>query len=153
LKAVAEVPESYIGSIHKGNAVKLYFPDAKKEINTKIITSADVIDQVNRTFKIEMPLTSEGKFLKANMIAYVNIKDYEKENAIVVPINVVQRTDKGDYIYIVESGKAIMTPVELGLTYKSEVEVLSGLKAGSKIITVGYQDVVDGQPVTVKTSL
>ena len=153
LKAVAEVPESYIGSIHKGNSVKLYFPDAKKEINTKIITSADVIDPINRTFKIEMPLTAEGKFLKANMIAYVNIKDYQKENSIVVPINIIQRTDKGDFIYVVENGKAIMTPVELGLTYKSQVEVLSGLKTGSKIITVGYQDVVDGQPVTVKTAL
>lgn len=153
LKAVAEVPESYIGSIQKGNAVKLYFPDAKKEINTKIVTSADVIDQVNRTFKVEMPLTAEGKSLKANMIAYVNIKDYQKENAIVVPLNIVQRTDKGDFIYIVENNKAIMTPVELGLTYKTQVEVLSGLKPGAKIITVGYQDVVDGQPVTVKTSL
>lgn len=153
LKAVAEVPESYIGSIQKGNSVKLYFPDSKKEINTKIITAADVIDPVNRTFKIEMPLTGEGKTLKANMIAYVNIKDYQKENAIVVPLNVIQRTDKGDFIYVVENNKAIMTPVELGLTYKTQVEVLSGLKAGSKIITVGYQDVVDGQPVTVKSSL
>jgi multidrug efflux pump subunit AcrA (membrane-fusion protein) len=100
-----------------------------------------------------MPLTAEGKFLKANMIAYVNIRDYQKENAIVVPLNVVQRTDKGDFIYVVENNKAIMTPVELGLTYKTQVEVLSGLKPGSKIITVGYQDVVDGQPVTVKSSL
>lgn len=153
LKAIAEVPESYIASIQKGNSVKLYFPDAKKEINTKILTAADVIDPVNRTFKIEMPLTGEGKMLKANMIAYVNIKDYEKENAIVVPLNVIQRTDKGDFIYVVENGKAVMTPIELGLTYKSQVEVLSGLKAGSKIITVGYQDVVDGQPVTEKKSL
>ncbi|MBC7486941.1 MAG: efflux RND transporter periplasmic adaptor subunit [Cytophagaceae bacterium] len=153
LKAVAEVPESYIGSIQKGNSVKLYFPDAKKEINTKILTAADVIDPINRTFKIEMPLTAEGKFLKANMIAYVNVKDYQKENAIVVPLNIIQRTEKGDFIYVVENNKAIMTPVELGLTYKSQVEVLSGLKTGAKIITVGYQDVVDGQPVTVKTSL
>lgn len=153
LKAVAEVPESYIGSIHKGNIVKLYFPDAKKEINTKIITAADVIDPINRTFKIEMPLTSEGKFLKANMIAYVNVKDYQKENAIVVPLNIIQRTDKGDFVYVVNKDKAMMTPVELGLTYKSQVEILSGLKEGDKIITVGYQDVVDGQPVTVKTSL
>ncbi|HSZ73150.1 MAG TPA: efflux RND transporter periplasmic adaptor subunit [Cytophagaceae bacterium] len=153
LKAVAEVPESYISSIQKGNLVKLYFPDAKKEINSKVQTAADVIDPVNRTFKIEMPLTGEAKSLKANMIAYVSIKDYQKENAIVIPINIVQRTAKGDFVYVVENNKAIMTPVELGLTYKSQVEVLSGLKPGTKIITVGYQDVVDGQPVVLKTQL
>ncbi|MDB5273267.1 MAG: acrB [Chitinophagaceae bacterium] len=153
LKAVAEVPESYISTIQKGNAVTLFFPDAKKEIQSKIQTAADVIDPVNRTFKIEMPLNGEAKSLKTNMIAIVNIKDYQKENAIVVPINVVQRTEKGDFIYVVENNKAVMTPVELGLSYKSQVEVLSGLKQGDKIITVGYQDVVDGQPVVLKTNL
>ncbi len=153
LKAVAEVPESYISSVKTGNAVKLYFPDAKKEISSRIQTSADVIDPVNRTFKVEIPLNGEAKSLKTNMIAYVSIKDYQKENAIVVPINIIQRTERGDFIYVVENNTAVMLPVKLGLTYKSEVEILSGLNPGSKIITVGYQDVVDGQGVVVKEKL
>jgi membrane fusion protein, multidrug efflux system len=153
LKAVAEVPESYISSVKAGNAVKLYFPDAKKEINSKIQTSADVIDPINRTFKVEIGLNGEAKTLKTNMIAYVSIKDYQKENALVVPINVVQRTERGNFVYVVQNNKAVMTPVELGLAYKSEVEVLSGLNPGVKIITVGYQDVVDGQTVVLKEKL
>jgi membrane fusion protein, multidrug efflux system len=153
LKAVAEVPESYISSVKKGNEVVLYMPDSKKEIITKVNTATDVIDPVNRTFRVEMSLGSESKSLKTNMIAYVNIKDYKKENAIVVPINVIQRTEKGNFIYVVEGKSAKMLPVTLGLSYKSEVEILSGLTAGAKIITVGYQDVVDGQPVTVKDKL
>ena len=153
LRAVAEVPESYISSVKSGNTVKLYFPDAKKEITSKIQTAADVIDPINRTFKVEIGLNGEAKTLKTNMIAYVSIKDYQKENAIVVPINVVQRTEKGNFIYVVENNKAVMTPVTLGLTYKAEVEVLSGLNPGAKIITVGYQDVVDGQTVVLKEKL
>jgi len=153
LRAVAEVPESYTSSVKKGNPVKLYFPDTKKEINSVIQTSADVIDPINRTYSIEIPLKGEASSLKTNMIAYVSIKDYQKENAVVVPINVVQRTEKGDFVYIVVGNKAVMVPVELGLAYKSEVEVLSGLNVGDKIITVGYQDVVDGQPVVLKDKL
>ena len=153
LKAVAEVPESYINSVKKGNEVLLFLPDSKKEIVTKIQTAANVIDPINRTFKVEMALGADSKSLKTNMIAYVNIKDYKKENAITVPINIIQRTEKGNFVYVVEGKTAKMIPVTLGLSYQSEIEVLSGVTAGDKVITTGYQDVVDGQPVLVKDKL
>ncbi len=44
-------------------------------------------------------------------------------------------------------GKLLAKKIKIntGLTYGDNVEVLSGLNEGDKIITIGYQDLSDGQ--------
>jgi multidrug efflux pump subunit AcrA (membrane-fusion protein) len=38
--------------------------------------------------------------------------------------------------------------VEIGVEYNGRTIVTEGLKEGEKIITFGFQDVVDGQPIS-----
>jgi multidrug efflux pump subunit AcrA (membrane-fusion protein) len=49
------------------------------------------------------------------------------------------------------SQKAEMRKVKTGLTYNGQVEVLEGLKAGERLITSGYQDLVDGQVIKISS--
>jgi hypothetical protein len=35
----------------------------------------------------------------------------------------------------------------VGKTYGNDAEIISGLKAGDQIITVGYQELTDGQVI------
>jgi len=145
-KILAEIPESYVSKIRKGDEAILSFPDVEETATSKVTVVSDVVNPINRSFQVELDAKNIKK-LKANLIANVKIKDYEKSDVITIPINVIQHSELGDYVFVVEKGVAVKKMITTGKTYKTSAEVLSGLNKGDKLITVGYQDVVDGQPV------
>ncbi len=109
------------------------------------------INPVNRTFIIETKLPDGINDLKANMIAIIQINDYHTDNAIQVPMNVVQTDQAGSYVYVVRPKDkyqcCIQTTCHSGNNYNGIAEVLKGLTVGDKVISVGYQELVDGEYV------
>ena len=73
---------------------------------TSISALGAVINENNRTFRVEAALPNDINLLKPNLIAVMKIKDYENKNAITVPTNLIQRDNRGDYIYIIKEEKA-----------------------------------------------
>lgn len=151
LKVVAEIPDTYAGTISKGDVVSVKFPDLQKEITTKLKFVSQTINPVSRTFTIEATVPRVDKQLKPNLTAIVNINDQARSGAIVIPRNLIQRTEEGDLVYVAvdEGGKKIARSraVTTGLMYNGDIEITAGLNIGDMLITEGYQDVVDGQVV------
>jgi membrane fusion protein (multidrug efflux system) len=52
-------------------------------------------------------------------------------------------------VFVVRADKSIRVPVKLGFTNGEIAEVVSGLKAGDKVITAGKVAVRDGASVAV----
>ena len=75
-----------------------------------------------------------------------------KAKALVVDENIIQKTEKGNLIYVAveENGKKVAKSrvVTIGLSYNGQAEIATGLQAGDLIITQGYQDLVDGQAIS-----
>ena len=94
LKVSAEVSEAYSSRVQVGDRLIVLFPDINKQVETKVDFVSQYINPVNRTFIIETKITDGIKDLKANMIAIIQINDYHSENAVQVPMNVIQ-TDTG----------------------------------------------------------
>ena len=151
LKLTAQVPENYAGKVKVGTELTLTFPDIQKTINNKVNVLGNVIDPLNRSFYIESKLPVDNNF-RPNLLAQVKIKDYEKKNAISIPVNLLQNDEKGKFVYVavVEAGKmfARKKMVATGEFYGNNIEVLSGLAAGDIIISEGYQSIYDGQLIT-----
>lgn len=150
LKVKGEVSESYSSLVHDGDKVKIFFPDLNKEIDSKISYAAKMINPQSRTFTVESKLTGQDIF-KPNMIAILKILDYEKKDAIVVPVNLIQKSGDGEFVYVAaeENGRKVAKrqTVTEGKIYSGQAEITSGLKPGDKVITVGYQDLVGGQVI------
>jgi membrane fusion protein, multidrug efflux system len=151
LKVTAEVSEAYSAKVTLGDKLLVLFPDINKQIETKVDFVSKYINPVNRTFMIETKLPDGINGLKANMIAIIQINDYHTDSAIQVPMNVIQTDQAGSYVYVVRSKEkynaAFKQPVLLGNSYNGVAEVLKGLEAGDKVISVGYQELVDGEYV------
>ncbi len=151
LKVSAEVSEAYSAKVKQGDNVLVIFPDANKTFDSKLDFVSQYINPVNRTFIIETKMPEGLTGLKANMLAIIQINDYHTDNAIQVPMNVVQTDLTGSYVYVVRPkdkyNAAYKQPVILGNSYNGVAEVLQGLKPGDKIISVGYQELVDGEYV------
>lgn len=152
LKLVAHPAESYVDKINSGNDVEVYFPDLNKTYQSKVKTIGKMIDNLNRTFTVDIMLPNSND-IRPNMMAISKIIDYQNPKALVIPINILVNADSDPFIYVAEDQqgvlKAIKRKVKLGYTYKNEVEIISGLKTGDKIITVGYQDLNDGDAISL----
>lgn len=150
LKAVAKVADSYAGSVRKGDGVQISFPDINKTINSTISFVSTTVDPLTRTFTIEAPLPSDNS-LKPNMLAQVKINDDTTPNTIVINQNLIQTTEKGQLVYVAvtENGKKVAKAqlVKTGKSYGGQIEVTEGLKPGDQLITQGYQELADGQPI------
>jgi len=147
LKVVADVAEAYIGTIQDGDSVEVYFPDTKESIRTRIVHSGKVIDNLNRTFKVEVAVTAGKSKLHPNQVAVLRIIDYKKNDAIVLPIDVVQNSPEGSYVYTNVDGKAKKAMVSTGKSYNGKIEITEGLNPGDAVVTSGYQDLSEGQDV------
>jgi membrane fusion protein (multidrug efflux system) len=151
LKVMAKVSDTYAASVKKGDEVIVKFPDLKKEYKAKISFVSTTVDPLSRTFTIEANLPS-SKEIKPNMMAQIQINDATSKNALAIDQNFVQSTEKGNVVYVAvtEGNKKVAKAKEVktGLSYNGKIEILEGLTAGDQLITLGYQEVSDGQPIT-----
>jgi membrane fusion protein (multidrug efflux system) len=144
LKVKAEVPESYASRVKKGNPAVVLFPDINDSVSAEVSFSAKVIGALNRTFNVEVALDNKKDY-HPNMIAVLKIVDYSNKNSIVVPEGTLQHTEEGYYVYIDNAGKAKKVRVTIGHEYSGKAEITSGLKEGDKLVTIGYQDLNEGE--------
>ena len=89
------------------------------------------------------------------MVSVVKLIDYRKEKAVVIPVNVIQKGVSEDFVMLATAGDGVKTVIrkaiiKIGQTYNDKAEILSGLKVGDQLVTVGYQDLNDGDGVTIK---
>jgi RND family efflux transporter MFP subunit len=150
-KISADVAETYATRIKNGNDAMVSFPDLGKDIETKLNFTSRFIDPTNRTFKVECKISSKDVELRANMIAYIKIKDYSNEKAFCLPINQVQSNREGKFVYIAKpEGSGFVAEARLvktGMDYNGTIEILEGISAGEKVITSGYQTLNAGDKI------
>ena len=149
LKLVANVSEAYVTSIKKGNDVLVNIPELNKELKAKVSFVGKNIDQLSRTFSVEIKLPSLQD-LRPNMTGVVKIIFHSEPSTLVVPVNVVQDINNQKIVYVAETNgnqtvarKKIVT---VDAVYDNLAQV-QGLKAGDKVITFGYQGLNDGQVI------
>ena len=153
LKIVASVPENYLGRVNVGSKLEVVLPDqSNRVLNATVNVVQKVIDPNTRSFNIEARIPADAN-LKPNQIAQIKILDYSAQNVVSVPLNVVQSDEKGKYVYIMvkENGKAVARKktIMVGQAYADKIEVRSGLREGEMLITEGYQNLYEGQVITL----
>ncbi len=150
-KVTAEISENFASRIKNGNQTFIRFPDLGKEIETKLSFTSRFIDPSNRTFRVECRFSTKEVELRANMIAYVKIKDYTNEASLVLPVNIIQSNQDGKFVFVASKTGNIFTAlrkkITTGVEYNGESEVISGLNSGDQVITAGYQNLKEGSSV------
>jgi len=155
LKVVTDVPENYSAKVKVGCKVIVALPDINKTYNSTISIAGKTINPNNRSFTAEAKLPYDG-ILRPNQNAQVRIEDYTVKNAFAINVNTVQTDENGKFVYIAvtENGKLIAhkKSIVVGELYNDLIEVKSGLIAGDKLITQGYQNIYEGQILKEETS-
>jgi multidrug efflux system membrane fusion protein len=87
------------------------------------------------------------------MVAEVRIASAQRQQALVVPQQALQRAETGYYVYVVvEQGEDLIVearPVALGESQAGWVPVEMGLAVGDRVVVVGQQQVAAGDRVNI----
>ena len=157
LKIDAALSENYISQVNKNDSVLVNIPVLDKNLYLKVASVSQVIDSKSRTFNIELKIPKTKIDIKPNMMAVLTINNYINPTAMTVPINVIQRTNDQQFIFIahknpeLDDGKYEIEKrfVITGKQYDEAIEIMDGLSAGEMIVRFGFQDLAEGQIVAI----
>lgn len=152
LKVELKVSEAYVNAINKGNKVTVTITDLGKSFESTISFVGKNIDPLSRSFPVEVKLPSSTE-LRPNMTAVIRVIYKTHPSALCVPVNVVQDINGQKVVYVAEKeGDQLIARrkvVQIDGVFDNLANVSSGLQAGDKIITVGYQGLNDGQYIKI----
>jgi len=149
LKVQANLGENYLGQVHDGDPVNLVFEGRQDTMRTKLTYVSKAVDPISRAFQVEVRLGNNSK-LHPNMSCKMQIANYQNSKAIVIPVNVIQKTAEGEMVFVADGNKAKSVMIKSGRSSNGYAEVLSGLNPGDKVITEGYEEVDNGELISVE---
>jgi membrane fusion protein (multidrug efflux system) len=132
--------------------VELTMPDGKPYPHKGKISFADPsFSQDTGTFLVRAVIPNPKHDLRPGMFVNATVLGAVQPDAIVVPQLAVQQGSNGHLVYVVkDDGTAELRPVIVGDYYGEKgIVVLSGLRAGDRVVVDGVLRVVPGQPVKI----
>lgn len=158
LKISTGVPSNYSDVVNKGDKAQIWFDFQKADtLRLPITFVGKSISPQARTFEVEVRLPSEAGDYKVDMLANVMIRTLQENEAVVIGKEFVYENEKQDVVYVVgknANGQSIARKraVQLGASYKNDVVISSGLKAGDQLITAGSSFLQDSMRITIVES-
>ena len=152
VRVVAGIPERYALAIEPGAAALITFDVLEgREFSGVIEFVGTSVDPRSRTIPIEVILDNSERLIRPRMVANVQVERMRQERVLVVPQDLVQRTEDGFQVFVVERSGDTLTArarsVELGASYANQVVITDGLTAGAWLITAGHRQVDDGSVI------
>ncbi|HEX7052673.1 MAG TPA: efflux RND transporter periplasmic adaptor subunit [Burkholderiales bacterium] len=153
LKVEFRVPELALSELRRGQAIRVTVDALPgRTFHGEIDAIDPVVDVSGRAIRLRARIANPKGELAPGLFARVQIELERRENALLVPEAAIFAEGTKRYVYRVVDGRALRTPVELGLRRPGEVEVLKGLARGDVVVTAGQQQVHDGARVDVVNS-
>ncbi len=157
VKVVGGVPERYALSVQHGDSARISldaFPG--REFPGTISYVGASVDERARTVPIEILLANPDRALKPRMVANVQLELDRLQEVIVVPQDVVVRTETGYQVFLAGEvdGRAVALArdVTLGQSSANRVVIASGLVEGDTLITLGHRMVDDQSRIRIVSS-
>jgi len=133
-----KVPETYAALIKKGLPIEATFSGYKNKIYIGEVDSvASRINAETRTLLVRIKIINDNSKLIPGALLEVAIK-YNEKNSLSVPDTAVMLEGSKIYVYkVLENNTVKKTEIETGIRNKGNLEIVSGLQMGDKIIAEG----------------
>ena len=98
------------------------------------VTRTSWVLGANRTLHTELDLPNPKGLLRPGMYATAHILLQERPDVYVLPPSAIVRDGGHAFCWTVQDGRAVRTPITLGLQVGNDVEVTSGLKPDDVVV-------------------
>jgi len=151
LRVYIGVPQARSTSAIPGVEVDLTVAERPgKTYRGVIARTANAIDPVTRTLRVEVDLENPRAEILPGAYAQVHLKPADAVSAMLVPASSLLFRAEGPRVAVVDdASKVNLAPVTLGRDFGTQVEVVDGLKATDRLIDNPPDAILQGQLVRV----
>ncbi|WP_293397158.1 efflux RND transporter periplasmic adaptor subunit [Nevskia sp.] len=147
LKVNFSVPEKYAGRVKVGSAISFSIVGSDRRFQGSIYAFDPRIDAGTRTVVIRANCANPDGVLLPGAFANVELELARLDDAILVPAEAVIPGVSEKNVFVLVDGKATRRAVEIGTRTTNQVQILSGLAAGDRLIVSGLQQMREGLSV------
>jgi RND family efflux transporter MFP subunit len=145
---IVDVPEVFAAELNPGDPATFELQAMKgKAVAGKVTRTSWALDPRTRTLRVEVDVPNPGGKLRPGLYAYATIVVEEHPDVLTVPATAVVREKDKAYCVLVNAGKAVLRPVEVGLSDGTKAEVVSGLDGNETVVKANSASLTDGQPI------
>jgi len=153
LRVYANVPQVYSSNVKAGAKIDLTFAEhAGKTYQGTLVRTADAIDPASRTLLVEIDVDNRGGELLPGSLAQVHFKTPSPGPTFLVPAAALIFRKEGLRLGVVTDGNiAHLVSVVIGEDDGANVQIVSGLNAGDKVIQDPPDSLIEGEKVYVES--
>ncbi len=145
------IPEVYLGVLNVGQKVTVMPASSPNKTFTGEIYAFDsALDVQTRTIDARAKIPNKEQLLVPGIFAEVRLYAGQPRTVVVVPQTALVYDLSGTSVYKVEGDKVNKLRVTIGERRGNSVEIVSGLKAGTLIVTAGQIKLHKGVTVTIE---
>jgi len=134
LEVELEVPETYVDDMGLGMTAEIQLGGVTATGKLSALSPEVVKNQVLARVRFD---GAQPKGLRQSQRVSARLLIEEKPNVLMLPRGPFVESEGGRFAYVMQDGVAVRTPIKLGATSVSGVEIASGLKAGDKVVIAG----------------
>ncbi|RRB00934.1 efflux RND transporter periplasmic adaptor subunit [Larkinella rosea] len=151
LKLVVDVPEKAINQFRVGQSLPIQTEVYPNIRFTGRISMIGAEGDAAHNYPVQITVNnSTANPLKAGMYGSIANLNTLKTKTLAVPRQAILGSAKQPQLYVVENGKAILKPVEIGATTNQYYEITKGLNPGDQVVTSGQINLQNGTLVTAQ---
>lgn len=148
------VGEKSVQYLKIGQAVNLSVDAIKgKSFKSKIWKVGTEARSQGRSFDVELILNNSNQKFRPGMTARAKMPSLSQANQILLPLYSVLENDKGRYIFVVKGDTAKQRFIKTGEVVGEQVQVISGVEVGAKVVVRGHTFLGDNEPIQVIRTL
>jgi len=124
--------------------------NVKKIGDGELTTYDNEVDATTGTFKLRASFANPENALFPNQFVNVRLLVDTLKDAVVAPNAAVQLGNDGNYVYVVDDGSSVsVRKITIGPADTTRTTILTGLKAGEKVVVDGVDRLKEGAKVRV----
>ena len=143
------VPESEIGSLEKGQKMKVSLPALGKQYDAVVSEKALIASMIAHTFRVKAFITTPDapKHLLPGMVCRA-ITTQREQKGYIISAGCIQTQQRGHSVWVLRNGHTQRQMVKISDYVENGVLISEGVTLGDTIISKGYQKMYNGATVT-----
>ncbi|MBW4520623.1 MAG: efflux RND transporter periplasmic adaptor subunit [Scytolyngbya sp. HA4215-MV1] len=150
LQLELSVPEEKLRWVRVGQSVQVRVDAANQTDRSTIRQIVPSADTTSRSFLVKIPLHNSGRLI-SGMFGRVTLPFGEPQETILIPRDAFIQRGQLQGVYVVEATaaqpRAVLRWVKTGKVQSGQIEIVSGLTTGDRLITNHIPQLSEGQPV------
>ena len=137
--------------VDPGQQVQVEIAALDKMVDGRVLAQIQAADPRSRTFRAKIVIGNRDRRIGSGMFALALLPEAPR-TALLVPSSALVRRGQLEGVYVVAEGRAQLRWLRLGARRGDEVEVLSGLDEGDRVVVAPSAELRAGRLVEVRSN-